>query len=35
MIRDGELDRILSSTKFLNKIHSGGHIKSMMENFGT
>jgi hypothetical protein len=34
MIKGGELDKISNSTRFSNRIHSGGHIRSMMENYG-
>jgi hypothetical protein len=34
MIRDGESDRISSSTRFLSKTLSGGLTRNMMENYG-
>jgi len=35
MIRVGESDKNLNNIRYLSKIHSGGHIKNMMENYGT
>ena len=34
MTRDGESDRISNSIRYLNRIHSGGHIRSTMVNYG-
>jgi hypothetical protein len=34
MIKDGELDKISNNIMLLKIIHSGGHIKDMMENYG-
>ena len=34
MIKVGELDKISNSIKSWNKIHFGGLIKNMMENYG-
>jgi len=34
MIKVGELGNNLNNINYLNKIHFGGLIKNMMENFG-
>lgn len=35
MTRDGESGRISNSIRSSNRIHSGGHIRSMTVNYGT